>query len=79
MQLLKEIQIKMVTRGIRPEEFEDRIIFMSMFSDIDWSKGKTNSNICFSNSLKVRDFRRDVGLFWILVMKKMVRNARLQT
>ena len=32
--LLIEIQIKMTTRGIRPE----RIIFMSIFNDIDWTK-----------------------------------------
>ena len=32
---LKEIQVRMTVHGIRPEEFEDRIIFLSMFNDID--------------------------------------------
>ena len=55
VEIFKDIQIKMATRGIRPEEFDDRIIFMSMFNDIDSSKGEDNSNIGLSNSLKVRD------------------------
>ena len=37
MEILKEIQMKMAKRGIRPEEFEDRIIFMSLFNDTDWT------------------------------------------
>ena len=55
VELLKEIQINMATRGIKPEQFEDRIIFLSMFNDIDWTV-KEDSNECFSNSLKVRDY-----------------------
>ena len=34
---LEEIQTRMTTCGIKPEEFEDRIIFMSVFNDIDWT------------------------------------------
>ena len=34
MGLLRESQTKITTRGIRPEEFEDRIIFMSMYNDM---------------------------------------------
>ena len=39
VELLREIQMRMTTRGIKPAELEDRIIFMSMYNDdIDWSK-----------------------------------------
>ena len=76
--ILKEIQTKKAKSGIRPGEFEDKIIFMFMLSDIDWTE---NSNECFSNSRKVRDyakkdFRRETGLVSLLVMKKMVRSAK---
>ena len=33
----------------------DRIIFMSMFNDIDWTK-KGNDGICISNAEKVKDY-----------------------
>ena len=35
--------------GRNPESFEDRIIFMSMFSDTDWTK-KGNAEICLHNT-----------------------------
>ena len=35
VEILEEIHIKIATRGTRPEQFEDRIIFLSMFNDID--------------------------------------------
>ena len=54
VELLREIQMNVTIRGIKPEEFEDRIIFVSMFNDIDWSQGKDNSGDCFSSSQKVR-------------------------
>ena len=62
MKLLREIQIRMTTRGIKPEEFKDQIIFKSMYIDIDWSEGEEIST--------KTDFRRDIGLFSVLVMKK---------
>ena len=37
-QILKEIQDRVAVRQTCPEELEDRIIFMSMFNDIDWIK-----------------------------------------
>ena len=84
MELLKEIQIKVTTRGIRPEECEDRIIFMSMFNDIDWSKGRENFNVCFANSLQVGDnAKRFQKGHWSFLDPgdegNMVWNARLQT
>ena len=41
-------------RNIEPERFTDRIIFMSMFNDIDCTK-KGNDGICIANSEKVKD------------------------
>ena len=39
-------------RNIEPEKFTDRIIFMSMFNDIDWTR-KGHDGICVSNWEKV--------------------------
>ena len=73
MELLIEIQMDMTIRGIRPEEFEGRV-FMSMFNYIGWSQSKANSQECFSNSQKGRDYAKDfgsdIGLFSVLVMKE---------
>ena len=81
VEILREIQMIMSTCRTRLEEFEDRIIFMSMFNDIDWTK-TGNFKECFSNSERVRDyakkFRWDIGLFSVLAKKKMVRNTKLQ-
>ena len=37
LDLLHEIHRKMTENRIKLEEFEDRIIFMSMYNDIDWT------------------------------------------
>ena len=49
--ILQEIQKDLARKNIQPEEFKDRIIFMSMFNDIDWSQRKNNEN-CISNAEK---------------------------
>ena len=38
LQILQEIQRDLKRKKIEPEEFRGRIIFMSMFNDIDWTK-----------------------------------------
>ena len=38
--ILQEIQEDLARKNIKPEEFKDRIILMSTFNDIDWSKKK---------------------------------------
>ena len=43
-----------ISQDFRPEEFKDRIIFMSMCNDIAWSKGKNDEN-CSANAGKVRN------------------------
>ena len=41
------------TKNIKPEDFKDRIIFMSMFNDIEWTK---NYEKCISNFEEVRNY-----------------------
>ena len=50
--------------NIEPEKFEDRIIFMSMLNDIEWTQ-RGYSETCVSNPNKSRltgrDSREDIG------------------
>ena len=55
LELLREILIPMTICGMKPDEFKDRIIFMSMYNDIDWLIGEENFNSGLSNSTEVRD------------------------
>ena len=54
LSILHEIQQDSEKRKIHPEEFKDRIIFMSMFNDIDWKKEKDEK--CISNAEEVRNY-----------------------
>ena len=67
LQLLHTIQNDLERKRINPEEFSDRIIFMSMFNDIDLEKRgnedtcaltKNNQRICLKNQ------RWTLGIFW---------------
>ena len=49
LKILQEIQQDLERKNIKPEEFTDRIIFMSMFNDIDWTK-RGNDEMCISNA-----------------------------
>ena len=53
LSLLREIQNDLETKNIKPEDFKDRIIFMSMFNDVEW---KTNDENCISNAEKVKNY-----------------------
>ena len=53
--ILQEIQQDLVRKNIKPDEFKDWFIFMSMFIDIDWSKRKNDEN-CFLNAVKVKEY-----------------------
>ena len=46
-------------RNIEPENFEDQITFMSMFSDMDWTK-RGNAERCVSNSEQVNKTRAEI-------------------
>ena len=52
LSILQEIQKDVERKDIQPEEFKDRIIFMSMFNDIDWKKNDEN---CISITEKVKN------------------------
>ena len=53
----RKIQNDLRERNIELEKFTDRIIFMSMFNDIDWTR-KGNDGICISNSEKVKTYAK---------------------
>ena len=53
LSLLREIQNDLETKNIMPEDFKDRIIFMSMFNDIEWKK---NDEKYISNAEEVRNY-----------------------
>ena len=47
---LKKIQEKLEAQKTNPEQFGGRIVFMSMFNDIDWTKKQNSTECFFSNS-----------------------------
>ena len=57
LEILQKTQKDMQDRNIEPEYFEDRIIFMSMFNDIEWTR-RGNSEQCVSNSEKVMKYAK---------------------
>ena len=83
--IFEKIQKNLQGQKIDPEHVEERFIFMSMLNDMDWTK-KGQSEICLSNSEKVRDFAKKKKFprgHWSFLgpgdEEKMVRNAHLQT
>ena len=53
VEILPEIQKDPKARQINPEPFEGKILFMSVFNDIDWTKDEKSLG-CISNSKDVR-------------------------
>ena len=53
LSILREIQRDLERENIQAEDFKDRIIFMSMFNDIEW---KTNDENCISNAEKINTY-----------------------
>ena len=67
LSILQEIQQDLGRRNIQPGELKDRIIFMPMFSDIEW---KTNDENCISNAEKVKNYamrfsQKNIGHSWV--------------
>ena len=58
LSILREIQRDLEKRKIQPEEFKDRLIFMSMLNDIEW---ETNNENCISNAEKVKNYAMRVS------------------
>ena len=69
MQILQEIQHNLERNSIEPDEFTDRIIFMSTFNDKDQTK-RGNDDHWVSNAEKVKDHvmilaqKMDVSGLW---------------
>ena len=55
--ILDEIQKMMTESKCEPEQFQGRIIFMSMYSDIDWTK-RGNKENCIASALRVTEYAR---------------------
>ena len=60
--ILRKIQEILQHRNIDPEKFEDRIIFMSMFNDIDWNKRKYVRGVSWSEVATVPKRKSHRGL-----------------
>ena len=58
LQLPDEVPLVMREMKCEPGMFKDRIIFMSMYNDIDWDK-KHNETVCVANSHMVSDFAQE--------------------
>ena len=62
----QEIQKDLAEKNIEPENFQDRIIFMSIFNDILW---KTGDEKCILNAERVKNYAKktyqDMGHFWV--------------
>ena len=61
LQILQVIQDNMAVCQTSPKEFEDRLIFMSMFNYIDWTE-KGNYKECTSNSVTVKNYAKKLQL-----------------
>ena len=55
LSILREIQKDLETKNIKPEDFKDRIIFMSIFNDIVW---KTDDENSVYNTEKVKNYAK---------------------
>ena len=64
--ILDEIQKMMTESKCEPENFTGKIIFMSMYNDIDWTK-RGNKENCIANAHRelrmLEDSREDIGHF----------------
>ena len=60
LQILQETHNDLEKRNIEPEKFTDRIIFMSMFNDNNWTING-NEEICISNSEKVKMYAKKLS------------------
>ena len=71
--ILQETQKDLAKKNIQSKQFKDRIIVMSMFSDIVRKKNDEN---CISNAEEVRNHAlklpKDIGHFWVQGRKTVV-------
>ena len=72
MQLVHEVQKFMSNMG-EPEQFQGRIIFMSMFNDIIWGH-KDNETECIANSTLVSLFAKKISSRTLVIPRTWVRD-----
>ena len=82
LEILQRIQSDMENSHIEPEQFSDRILFMSIFNDIDiYSTGYEVA--CTSTSDKVRQYasnfvKKTLGIHWTRKRREVVSRVQLQ-
>ena len=67
--ILQEIQEDLEEKNIKPENFKDRIIFMSMLNDILWKSDDQNWTLRKSRVTQ-RNAYQDIELFWVQGRKR---------
>ena len=58
IEILRHLQKDLDARQINPDHCEGRILFMSMFNDIDWTKN-VKSDACMSNVREVSGYAKE--------------------
>ena len=83
LEILQEIQEDVQDRNIEPEDFEDRIIFMSMFNNIEWIQ-RGNSETCISKFRTSQELREEIPARTLDIRRswrrnEIVRNSQLSS
>ena len=83
LQILHKIQSDLEGAHNEPEEFIDRIIFMSMFNDMDLNK-KGNECILYidiyeNSGICIKFCERTLGIHWTRKRRDVVSLVQLQT
>ena len=82
MEILRRLQDDLSKKKIEPEQFTDRIIFMPMFNDIEWSRRNIEEACYFeitdNKAVRAEIFARTLDVCWTWRRKEVVRNLRLQ-
>ena len=60
LDILHKIQADLQRKNITPENFSDRIIFMSMFNDIELER-KDNEDCCALTSRKIKEYASKIN------------------
>ena len=72
LSILEEIRRELAGKKIQPEEFQNRIIFMSMCNDIAWSKGKNDENCIASQESRDEILARTLDVSASKIGRKVV-------
>ena len=73
LQLIQEVQKFMNKKMSEPEQFQGRIIFVSMFNDSIWGI-KDNETECIANSTLVSSFAKKISSRTLVIPRTRIRN-----